>query len=401
MTNTLYKSALHDWDITGKQIILRADLNVPLNYDSHDTHKTTVIDDFRLRSLLPTIDLILHKKGRIILITHMGRPAKPTPSLSTSLLIPWFKQHNYDIAYAATPAQVGLLNAPIILLENIRFFPGEKSRNPLFAQELASLGDYYVNDGFGVMHRTDTSITMVPLLFTPEKSTYGLLVEKELNQLTALMHNPKKPCTLIVGGAKVTEKIALIEHMLPVIDSILLCPALVFTFNKALGKPIGTSLVDNTALDLCNRIMHKAHTNNITLLFPSDYWVTTTSIDGPLVVTDTDVIEKNEMGISIGPKTIASFERIILGAGTIFFNGAMGFIDKPETMHSMNTLLTIIAKASGTRIVAGGDSVAAVFRQGLQNDIDYLSTGGGSALAYMSGQKLPGLEVLKNRAKTQ
>jgi phosphoglycerate kinase len=400
MTNTLHRSALRDWNIAGKRVILRADFNVPLNYDTHDTHKTTIIDDFRLRSLLPTIDLILQKQGSIILITHMGRPKKPTPSLSTSLLVPWFKEHNYDIAYAATPAQVGLLHSPIILLENTRFFPGEKNQDPLFAQELASLGNYYVNDGFGVMHRKDTSIAIVPLLFSPEKRTYGLLVEKELNMLTSLMKKPKKPFVLIVGGAKVAEKIALIEHMLPVIDSILLCPPLVFTFNKALGKPIGNSLVDTTALNLCTRIMHEAHAKNIPLLFPSDYRVTTTTLDGPLLTTETDSIQKNETGVSIGPKTATLFEHTIQSAGTIFFNGAMGFINKPETMRGMNALLEIIAQAQGTSIIAGGDSVAAVCKHGLKNHIDYLSTGGGSALAYMSGQQLPGLEALKKRAKT-
>lgn len=434
-TIPVYRSALPDWDIAGKWVILRADLNIEFKTEAEATQNSNtennIIDDFRLRALLPTIDLILQKQGNIILITHIGRPHGPTESLSTQRLIPWFKQHNYTIIYAASPAdaynmihkhknQTDFNNSKtlhhstsqnnsnysasprIILLENIRFFPGEKNKDPLFAEKLARLGDFYINDGFGVMHRSDASVVQLPALFRADRCTFGLLVARELNELTPLIKNPQKPFVLIIGGAKIAEKITLIEHMLATADFILLCPALVFTFNKALNKPVGASLVDDTSIPLCLEIIGKARKKSVTIVYPRDYQVATESLEGPLSITTTDIIEKNKIGISVGPKTINAFKQIIQTAGTIFVNGLMGFTNKPATLSSAYALLDLLAKARGKTIVAGGDSVAAVYMHGVEHQIDYLSTGGGAALSYMSGQQLPGLEILlKKRAEAQ
>jgi len=382
-----FRSALHHWDITHKRVIIRADLNIESN------------NDFRLQALLPTLDFIRKKQGKIVLITHIGRPTHATPSLSTRRLIPFFQHYGYDVTYASTPAEARVTHAPILLLENIRFFPGEKTHDNAFTQSLAQLGQFYVNDGFGVLHRSDCSITQVPLLFAPEQRTFGLLVEKELNELTPLIKHPKKPFLLIIGGAKIKEKIPLIEHLLTVVNTIMLCPAIVFTFNKALNKSIGKSLIDRDSIDLCKRIVRHARSRQVTLLFPTDYQVALVLPDSNdtytrFTYTHDDEITLNETGISIGPKTIHAWSPYIQEAETIFFNGCMGFVNIPETLTSANALFDILATAPGKTIIAGGDSVAAVYKHNAQNNIDYLSTGGGSALAYLSGQTLPGLAVL-------
>lgn len=387
-----YRSALPTWDITGSRVILRADLNVPLS------HHTPLDNDIRLHGIKPTLDYILSKRARIILITHIGRPTHPTPELSTQQLLPWFISQGYDIAFAPTPAYAQHLSAPIILLENSRFFPGEKKHDPLFAQELAQLGDYYVNDAFGAMHRTDCSIIELPLLFAPERRTFGFLVEKELRELTSLQQHPKKPFLMIIGGAKVAEKIPLIAHMLNIVDTIALCPAIVFTFNKVKGMPVGNSLVDDQSISLSSHIMHKAHTKNVSILFPSDYQIATGSITGPLSYTPGTSLNDNEVGISIGPRTVESWSHIIEQAGTIFCNGLPGFSERSETLHSTRILLHKIATAPGKSVIAGGDSVAMVMQEGLASSIDYLSTGGGSAIEFLAEHTLPGLQIFINNS---
>jgi len=419
-----YQSDLPNWHLEGKTILLRADLNIPLNekipkqgnksqitqsqpQPQKTQKKTNIEDDFRLSALRPTLDMILQKGGRIILITHIGRPTQPTPNLSTKNLIPWFTQHKYTIEFAATLEEAHKLiestTIPIILLENIRFFPGEKKNEPpatkkLFAKQLAELGDYYVNDAFGSLHRMDTSLVGVPQLFNIDHKTGGLLVERELNSLNSLFENPNRPVIFMLGGNKMKDKIALIEKIIDnTIDNtiaILLCPALVFTFNKALNKKIGLSLVDTDSIKLCNHIIEKAQKKNISLVFPIDYQIASDSLEGPLSETKNDSIPDNAFGIAVGDKTIKLFSEYIQKAGTIFVNGSMGFMNKKETLKSMSQLLTIIASCPGTSIVAGGDTTALVYKNGLENQIDYLSTGGGATITYLISQQLPGLEAL-------
>jgi phosphoglycerate kinase len=387
-----------EWDLANKRVFLRADLNVPLKNGAID-------DDYRLRAIVPTIKLLQEKGALVLLATHIGRPKTPDPKLSTRLLIPWLAQQGFTVTFAQTPqeaARLLSLRTPLVLLENLRFFPGEQAHASLFAQELANLGDFYVNDAFGTLHRADTSVTLVPPLLPPEKRSIGLLVERELAALEKIRTKPEKPFVAIIGGGKVADKLPLLTGLLSHADTILLCPALVFTFLQAQKKPVGKSLVDPTHLTACSEFLELAKHKQVNIVFPLDYQIALNTIAGSLTYVDAETIPSNGIGISIGPKTIAAYTQILNGAHTTFFNAAMGFSQREETLHSTYALLqTIAKKADTTRVVGGGDSIAAVQKCGLEKKIGYLSTGGGATLAYISGAPLPGLAVLDDGTKTQ
>lgn len=390
----LYKltSLLPSWDLTSQRVFLRADLNVPLK-------NGTIVNDYRLRALLPTIELIQKKGGKIILATHIGRPQGNDASLSTRHLIPWFEQHAIPVEFEddleKALSKSHEQHGSILLLENLRFSYGEKKYNEPFAHALSQLGDYYVNDAFGLLHRTDTSITQVPLLFSPEKRTIGLLIEKELSMLNQLVENPKKPMVLIVGGGKAHDKLPLLNFLIDKAQTILVGPALAFTFLKALGCNVGKSLVDETALEECKKLIMKAQKIGTSLILPSDFIVAHTTFDGqlfphPISLND---FPHDGVGISIGPETTKLFAQEIVRAGTVFLNGLMGSVQRPETLHGMDGMLQAMAQSQGFTVIAGGDSVAATELLGYADKIDYLSTGGGATLTYLSGQKLPGLDA--------
>ena len=351
-----YQSELPHYNLNNQRVILRADLNVPLS-NGH------IVDDYRLQALLPTIDLILKKKGSITLLTHLGRPQKQEASLSTQILVPWFARHNYQVSWAKDIDQAKqLLNAPdnqIVLLENLRFYPEEKTQNQDFAAQLSTLGDYYINDAFGALHRTDTSIATLPQLFAPDHKTIGLLVEKELRILNKLTQNPAQPFVMILGGGKVKDKLPVIENLLIHTKTILLCPAIVATFLKAQGKEVGKSLIDETAFELCLATLKKAEENNVQILFPVDYVIARHSLDGIIETIDAQDFPEDGIALSIGPKTITLFNQIIKNAATLFFNCAMGFLSIKKSLEGTQALLQTIASAKGFSIVGGGDSVAA------------------------------------------
>jgi phosphoglycerate kinase len=350
-----------------------------------------------LQAILPTIDLIQQKGGKVILATHLGRPTGPTPGLSTKNLVPWFKQHGYAIDFEPhlehAYDQSFFDQKTILLLENMRFFPQEKTGDLQFAQSLARLSDWYVNDAFALLHRNDSSITVLPTLFTPATRTIGLLIERELTMLNQILHQPKKPFVLICGGGKVADKIPLLNNLLPHISTLLLCPAIVFTFLKALKKNVGKSLVDDEALSLTLEMLRTAQEKNIKIMFPIDYQVAQQTFNGPLSLVAADEFPADGVGISIGPKTAQLFGDEIRHAQTIFYNGAMGDINRPETLAGLGELFKAMGQSNGFSIVGGGESVAAAKRLGAEHMINYISTGGGATLAYVSGQKLPGLAI--------
>jgi phosphoglycerate kinase len=380
------------FDLNRKRVLLRADLNVPLVNGN-------ILNDYRLRAVIPTLELIHKKNGRIVLMTHMGRPKKEDSGLSTQLLIPWFKSQGFSVVFAQDPAQAKLLSMDehnsIILLENLRFFPGEKNQDAAFAQSLADCGDFYVDDAFASMHRKDSSIWLVPQLFAKSHRTFGLLVETELRMLNKLIHNPKKPFLLVIGGGKVVDKLPLLENLLDRVTDILLCPAIVFTFLKSKDLNVGTSLIDSDALESCKKLLEKANQKKVNVHFPLDYQVANQTLQGSLSFVDAQNFPANGMGISIGPKTITQFSKIIEQAQTIFFNAAMGFALRPETMVGTRALLQAVAQSKAYRVVGGGDSVAAAQNVSFAHTFDHLSTGGGATLAYLSGEPLPGLVALE------
>ena len=386
-----YQSALPHYDLDNQRVILRADLNVPIN-------NGVIADDYRLQAILPSIDLILKKNGSITLLTHIGRPQKQDPSLSTQILVPWFAQHNYRVSWAKDIEHAKeLINTPsnpIVLLENLRFYPEEKTQDSNFAHKLSTLGTYYINDAFGALHRNDTSITTLPQLFAPDHRTIGLLVEKELKILSKLTNNPAQPFVMILGGGKVKDKLPVIENLLSLTHTILLCPAIVATFLKAQGQEVGKSLVDATALELCRATLEKAKKHNVQILLPVDYLIAHNTLDGIIDTVDAQNFPVDGIALSIGPKTIELYSQSIHNASTLFFNCAMGFLSIKRSLEGTQALLEAMANAKAFSVVGGGDSVAAAQRSGLANEIDFLSTGGGATLTYLSGKKLPGLQAV-------
>lgn len=390
-------SKLPEFNIKNRTVFLRADLNITQN------NKV-----FKLKTIQPTLDFLIAKQAKIILATHIGRPRDLEPNiaqqtLSTKNLLPWFEQNNYNILFAkdidqAKKLNENLLPAQIILLENLRFFEGEQSANKTkkigitpaeFADSLASLADYYVNDAFGEAHRNDTSVTLLPKLFDIDHKTIGFLIEKELKILNTLLGHPKKPFIIIMAGSKVKDKLPLIKNLNRA-DSILICPAIVFTFLKSLGKETGKSLVDDLLLNKALEII-KIGSN---LVFPVDYQVSNETMAGQLFYTQNSEIPKDAVGISIGPKTLEVFQDIISNAGTIFLNGTMGFAEYPETEKMFETLLQAISLSNAYSVVGGGDAVAAVYKYGLESAINFCSTGGGATLSYLSGENLPGIDSI-------
>ena len=281
-----------------------------------------------------------------------------------------------------------------MLLENLRFFEGEQKHSKEFARELARLADFYVNDAFGLLHREDTSITLVPELFEKNKRTIGLLIEKELNALNKLINNTERPFLLILGGGKVEDKLILIKNLLNKVDEIQLLPAIVFTFLKAQGKEVGQSLVAPDLLDYAKSIEKDAVKKNVKLFFPQDYIIAKDSFNGELSILNCEDFKdfENYFGISIGPKTAELFSQNINNAKTIFFNGLSGDLSRPETLENIKILFQAMADSKAYTFICGGDSVAAARILGFETQISHLSTGGGSVLTYLSGKELPGLK---------
>jgi phosphoglycerate kinase len=382
-------SALPSWNCSNQSIFLRVDLNVPLK-------DGLILNDRRLQAIQPTLDYLVQHRARVLLASHLGRPNGREEALSTKHLMPWFEKHGYKSTFCATlneayTKQQTTAPGSILLLENLRFFKEERETSLPFAQQLARLADWYVDDAFGALHRHDTSITLLAEQFAPEKRTIGFLVEKELGILNEFLQRPRHPVCIVLGGNKIASKLPLIEQLLTIADDIILCPAIVFTFLKALGKPVGKSVVDDEALSTARSILHRAPHKNCNVHFPLDYQVAQGELSGPLSIVSAGQFPLDSVGISIGPESAKLFAEIISSAKTTFFNGAIGFVDRPETLHGMRAILSAMADGSGTSMVTGGDSLAALDKLGISG-ITHTITGGGSALAYLSGKALPGLK---------
>lgn len=385
MKNTVLKSALPTWSLDGKRVFLRADLNVPLK-------KQSLIDDYRLQRLRATLDYLIKHGATIILATHIGRPQKPEPRYSTRILLPWFTQHGYTVEHIENLSAAKTTKAPIVLLENMRFYPGEKTGDPAFARELAALADFYVNDAFGLMHRSDTSVTLVPELFRQEKRTIGFLVEQELAVLSQLATSPRRPYVVVIGGGKVATKLPVIKNLLGKADTILLCPAVVFTFLHAQGHNVGMSLIDESASAASTEILALAQQSTTNLVFPLDYQIARDSYDGPLEYVAAHEIPDNGIGASLGPKTRELFQHYFKNAQTLFINAGMGFPQHADTVKGLKNLLADAAKSSALCVIGGGTTVATARAAGLEKQFDFISTGGGATLAYLAGENLPGLK---------
>lgn len=391
------KSSIQTWSLAHQPVLLRIDANVPIS-------QGIILNDQRLQASVATINMLLDKGAHIILLTHLGRPYDNEPELSTKQLLPWFFRAGYDVIFAdnVADAQIALNNGhQIVLYENLRFFSGELTRSISFAQELAQLGNYYVNDAFGTLHRTDCSITVLPEQFDDNHKSIGLLIQHELHMLNNFIRSMRKPFVLCIGGGKVHDKIPLINALLPQLSAVCVGPGICFAFLKALDQPVGKSYVNSNVLALCKEILQKADQLNIPFYYPQDYIVAQHDFEGALDLTTTSVIDSDEVGVSIGPKTVHHWETIITSAHTVLVNGLMGSLERPETLTFVQDLFKHIALTDATSIIAGGDSIAAAYQFDIARKITYLSTGGGVTLQYISGHPLPGLIALKDGTKTQ
>lgn len=343
------------------------------------------MDDYRIKGLLPTLSYLQQKSCRVVIASHLGDPAPGSldPSFSLRQLVPWFTEHKIQVGFAEDCRGLLRNEYQFVLFENLRLFPGEKHHDISWAQELAHVADMYVNDAFGTLHRDDTSITLLPGQFEPENRCIGLLVEKELNALDQLRNKPTQPFMLVLGGAKLDDKIPLIERfmILPAAqrpEAILIGGALALPFLQAQGKQYSTTSFDPATIHSAQHTLQLAIEHNVEILLPIDF--------------------KDKQCLDIGSKTIDLFKEKIAMAKTIFTNGTMGMYEKPEYQTGTRSILEAIAHTSGFTVAGGGDCAAAVHAFKLADQFGFISTGGGATLAYLAAndpyQKLPGLRVL-------
>ena len=387
-------------DVAGKRVFLRCDLNVPLK-------EGVIKDDGRIKASLPTIQTLLEKGASLVIAAHLGRPkgdAKPELSLAPvakrlSELLGREVKFTGQVTGAAVTTAAGSLEAgEILLLENIRFSGAETSKEESeraeFAAELAKLADFYVGDGFGAVHRKHASVFDLPKLLP---HVAGKLVAAEVEVLKKLTQNPERPYGVILGGAKVSDKLGVIENLLGKVDVLAIGGGMVFTFLKAQGKEIGTSLVEAEMLDVVKGLIATAEKNGVKLLLPTDIVVAPTfSADATPTLVAADAIPADQMGLDIGPVSAAAFAAEIVKCKTVFWNGPMGVFEFPNFAAGTKVVAQALTEVSGISVVGGGDSAAAVRALGFaDSQFGYISTGGGASLEYLEGKELPGLKALE------
>ncbi len=387
-------------DVAGKRVFLRCDLNVPLK-------EGVIKDDGRIKASLPTIQLLLEKGASLVIAAHLGRPkgeAKPELSLApvakrlSELLGREVKFVGEVTGAAVTTAAESLKAGEILLLENIRFSAAETSKEEseraAFAAELAKLADFYVGDGFGAVHRKHASVFDLPKLL-PHAA--GLLVAAEVQVLKKLTQNPERPYGVVLGGAKVSDKLGVIENLLGKVDVLAIGGGMVFTFLKAQGKEIGTSLVEAEMLDVVKGLIATAEKNGVKLVLPTDIVVAPTfAPDATPTLVAADAIPADQMGLDIGPVSAKAFAAEVVKCKTVFWNGPMGVFEFPNFAAGTKVVAQALTQVSGISVVGGGDSAAAVRALGFaDSQFGYISTGGGASLEYLEGKDLPGLKALE------
>ncbi|MBS1503676.1 MAG: phosphoglycerate kinase [Bacteroidetes bacterium] len=385
----------------GKRALIRVDFNVPLDADFNIT------DDNRMTAALPTIKKILNDGGAVILMSHLGRPKEgPTDKYSLRHLVPHLSDllgqqvefANDCIGQEAVDKSKALASGQVLLLENLRFYKEEEKGDKDFAQKLAALGDIYVNDAFGTAHRAHASTAVIAQFFPEDAKCFGYLMAAELNNAEKVLNNAERPFTAIMGGAKVSDKIELIEQLMNKVDNLIIGGGMAYTFAKAQGGKIGKSLVEEDKLDLANEILKKAKEKNINLLLPTDSIIADNfSHDANTDTAQNDNIKDGWMGLDIGPDSIKAFSKVVEASKTILWNGPMGVFEMSKFEQGTKAIAEAVVKATENgafSLIGGGDSAAAVAKFGLTNDVSYVSTGGGALLEYMEGKELPGVKAI-------
>jgi phosphoglycerate kinase len=389
------KASVRDAEVEGKRVLVRADLNVPLE-------KGVVTDDTRIRASLPTIELLREKGASIVLVSHLGRPRGSDPSLSMSPVSARLGEL-LDVEVKLAPAVVGddvrsmaeaLEPGEVLMLENSRFEEGETKNDPALAEALAELADLYVNDAFGTAHRAHATTEGVAHHLP---GYAGLLLEQELAQLTAVRDDPKRPLIVVLGGAKVTDKLGVIDRFLGSAEEILIGGAMCFSFFKAEGRDTGNSLVEEEGVEAAKRVLAEAEKSDTILELPEDL-VLGKALDAGTETRELNGVDVPEgwMGLDVGTNTTANFSKRIAKAGTVFWNGPMGAFEIEPFDAGTRAVAEAVAAAPGHTVVGGGDSVAALHKFGLADSVDWISTGGGASLELVEGSDLPGVEALQN-----
>ena len=392
------KKTVRDVDLKGKRVLCRVDFNVPLKGGK-------ISDDTRIRESLPTLRYILQQKGsRLILMSHLGRPKdKPEPEYSlkpvaqrlAELLARPVTMAPDCVGEAVEAQAAALREGEVLLLENVRFHKAETENSPEFAARLARLGDIYVNDAFGTAHRAHASTEGVAHHLP---AVAGLLMEKEIKFLGGVFENPQKPFVAIIGGAKVSTKIAVLESLLPRVSSLIIGGGMAYTFLKVQGIAVGKSLVEEDFLDTARSLLKKAGEQKVKVLLPLDHKVAAEFNEAAKAeyVAGT-AIPADRIGMDIGDKTLASYREAIAAAGTVVWNGPLGVFEFPEFAKGTLEVAKMVAACKGTTVVGGGDSVAAVQKFGLADKISHVSTGGGASLELLEGKDLPGIVALADQ----
>jgi phosphoglycerate kinase len=397
-------SKFSEHNFKNEKALVRVDFNVPLDEHYHIT------DDTRMRAAIPTIKKILADRGSVILMSHFGRPkGGPEDKFSLKHLLPHLKEllpgvtvlfSNDSIGAEAEQKAKDLKPGEVLLLENLRFHKEEEKGNEEFAKKLASLGDVYVNDAFGTAHRAHASTAVIAQFFPADKRMFGLLMNAEVSNAEKVLDSSEKPFTAILGGAKVSDKIEIIENLLKKANNIIIGGGMAYTFLKAQGKEIGSSLCEEDKLDLANDILSKAKQQNVQFLLPVDSVVANKfSEDADTKIVNNDHIEKGWMGLDIGPESIKIFRNTIMQSKTILWNGPMGVFEMKKFQAGTKAIAEAIAKATENgaySLVGGGDSVAAINEFHLADKVSYVSTGGGALLEYFEGKELPGIKAINS-----
>ena len=386
-----------DLDVKGKLVFLRVDFNVPLD------DKGAIRDDTRIRASLPTIGWLLEHGARVVIASHLGRPkgkVDPTMSLRPvakrlAELVPYKVRMADDvIGDEVRRLKLALGEGEALLLENVRFYKEEEKNDPAFARDLAQDIDIFVNDAFGCSHRAHASVVGIAE-FVPVKAA-GYLMKKEVDYLKKAIHTPVKPYVAILGGAKVSGKIEIIESLLGKADHILIGGAMAYTFLKAQGLGVGTSLVEDDQIEVALIILDKARTNEVSFHLPQDHVLARAAEAGVGTKTVESLpFPEDMMGVDIGPKTVVAYAAVIATAKTIFWNGPMGIFEIEEFAKGTMGVAQAVAESGAVSIVGGGDSVAAVKKAGVKDKITHLSTGGGASLEYVAYETLPGITALE------
>jgi len=393
------KKTIQDIEVSGKKVLVRVDFNVPLNDECE------VTDDKRIVAALPTIKYLLEQNAKVILCSHLGRPkGNPNPKFSLapvgarlSELLPetkiWFADDT--IGESAKTAIDDMKDGEIVLLENVRFHAEEEKNDPAFAKALASLADIYVSDAFGTVHRAHASTAGVAA-YIP--AVAGFLIGKELGIMGEALENPERPFVAILGGAKVSDKIGVIKNLLNKCDSLIVGGGMAYTFFKAMGYDIGSSLLDADNIDLAAGLMEEAKQKGVNLLLPVDNIVATEfKEDAEYKTVKSSEIPEGWMGMDIGPKSVELFSKTIAEAKTVVWNGPMGVFEFPAFAEGTKKIAEACAKCEGTTIVGGGDSASAVKKLGYADKITHISTGGGASLEFLEGKVLPGVAALNDK----